>query len=197
MQFFTTNKQFKMMRLLESLYSDPYASQYELAVKVGIVPGLVNRYIKEQQECNHVRVVSENQRVKSYHLTEQGVKQLLILKHEYYKEIIDMHLELEEEVRRYLRRAAVPEKIVLFGANSIASIISGMPEYEVLYVLDNDTRFHGKKWLGYDVYPIEEGLVDGKTVIICSYTHSKEMVDQLRNMQESNPALCIRFIQLN
>jgi DNA-binding PadR family transcriptional regulator len=196
MHFYETNKTFKIMRMLEGLRSDPYDSQYELAQKVGIVPGLVNRYIKEQEELGHIRILSENQRVKSYHVTDSGLTYLRSLKHQYYNEIIDIHLEMAEEVKRYLQEAAVPREIVLFGANSIASIISGIAEYDVLYIVDNNPQLRRKEWLGYEVHPVSIDFLADKTVIICSWAHSEEMGNQLQAIQNQFPGRPFRYIHL-
>ena len=64
--------------ILKLISEDNDISQDKISKNVGIVPSMVNKYLKDFEEKGYILKSGENKRNMTYQLTEQGKKEVAI-----------------------------------------------------------------------------------------------------------------------
>jgi predicted transcriptional regulator len=186
--FFNPSPNFREMMILKLISKNENISQDKLAKNVGIVPSMVNRYLKDFEEKEYLIKDGENRRNMKYELTDEGKKRLQFLTVSFVNEVSKMYSDTKNSflnVINVLEKNSI-NKILLYGAGVIGGIVLKVlnsENMEVIGFIDDSLSKHGDKIHGIDIYSpneIKEEKYDA--VIIASFRHSEEI---LKNAKEN------------
>lgn len=180
--FFNPSPNFREMMILKLISKNTNISQDKLAKNVGIVPSMVNRYLKDFEEKNYLLKQGENKRSMSYELTEEGTKRLQFLIVSFVNEVSKMYSDTKTSflnVIDLLEKNNI-KRILLYGAGVIGGIVLKVlnsENLEVIGFIDDSVSKHGDKIHGIDIYAPDEVKEEKyDAVIIASFRHSKEIL---------------------
>ena len=91
--FFNPSPNFREMSILKALTESSSVSQERLARIAGIVPSMVNKYIRDFEDSELIQKEGENRRNMKYVLTEAGKFRLQYLTILYLKEAAKLYTE--------------------------------------------------------------------------------------------------------
>jgi len=186
--FFNPSPNFREMMILKLISKNENISQDKLSKNVGIVPSMVNRYLKDFEEKKYLIKDGENRRNMKYELTDDGKKRLQFLTVSFVNEVSKMYSDTKNSflnVINVLEKNNI-NKILLYGAGVIGGIVLKVlnsENMEVIGFIDDSISKHGDKIHGIDIYSpdeIKEEKYDA--VIIASFRHSEEI---LKNAKEN------------
>lgn len=186
--FFNPSPNFREMMILKLISKNENISQDKLSKNVGIVPSMVNRYLKDFEEKKYLIKDGENRRNMKYELTDEGKKRLQFLTVSFVNEVSKMYSDTKNSflnVINVLEKNNI-NKILLYGAGVIGGIVLKVlnsENMEVIGFIDDSLSKHGDKIHGIDIYSpdeIKEEKYDA--VIIASFRHSEEI---LKNAKEN------------
>jgi prephenate dehydrogenase len=186
--FFNPSPNFREMMILKLISKNENISQDKLSKNVGIVPSMVNRYLKDFEEKKYLIKDGENRRNMKYELTDDGKKRLQFLTVSFVNEVSKMYSDTKNSflnVINVLEKNNI-NKILLYGAGVIGGIVLKVlnsENMEVIGFIDDSLSKHGDKIHGIDIYSpdeIKEEKYDA--VIIASFRHSEEI---LKNAKEN------------
>lgn len=91
LEFFSVTKDYRVLRLLDTISKSKNMTQESLGERIGVSKGMINRYIKELRNNNILcQGVLE--------LTDEGMTRLLDLRSKYYDEITKLNLIFSNEL---------------------------------------------------------------------------------------------------
>ncbi|MDN5343699.1 MULTISPECIES: winged helix-turn-helix transcriptional regulator [Oceanotoga] len=186
--FFNPSPNFREMMILKLISKNENISQDKLSKNVGIVPSMVNRYLKDFEEKKYLIKDGENRRNMKYELTDEGKKRLQFLTVSFVNEVSKMYSDTKNSflnVINVLEKNNI-NKILLYGAGVIGGIVLKVlnsENMEVIGFIDDSLSKHGDKIHGIDIYsPAEIKEEKYDAVIIASFRHSEEI---LKNAKEN------------
>ena len=175
--------------LMMEIERDPLISQSALGDKAGLVPSMVNTYIRRMSERGLVEKHGQSRRTTSYYLTESGRDHRAELARRYSIETVRLYKYAKEEFRRLLGAGAdrlKHKRIVVYG-----SAETGELSCQVLLelgcqlggVVDNDPLQQGRILFGHTVVSPEAlESFDPQVVLVGSLGHTAEIESKLTHL---------------
>lgn len=189
LNFLQPTSSYREMVLLEEIGSDIPVTQGALSRKAGIVPGMVNKYIKNFAADGLIEIEGNSTRNMRYALTDKGLKrkkELFIL---YLKETVALYKGAKEGVMRRLRDfyAEGIRRIVLYGAAETAELAYNAAEetgFQVVGIVDGSTKKQGKPFLGKIISaPMQIESFRPDAVIISSFGFQEQIYENIKELE--------------
>jgi predicted transcriptional regulator len=190
--FFNPSPNFREMMILKLISKNSDISQEKLSKNVGIVPSMVNRYLKDFEDKGFLLKLGENKRIMQYELTESGKIRLQFLIVSFVNEVSKMFSETKNSflsVLDVLEKDNI-KKIFLYGAGVIGGTVLKVLNSENLEVagfIDDSLSKQGDKIHGITIYsPEDVSKKDYDAVIIASFRHSEAIMKNAVNNKIQN-----------
>ena len=176
--------------LMIEVEHDPSISQSRLGKKIGLVPSMVNNYIRQMSEQGFLIKAGSSHRKTTYHLTEKGRAHCAELMKRYRIETVRLYKYAKQEFRRRLvgkfnsNRAL---KVALYGAaetGELAYQVCLELGHEVVGVVDQDPSRQGNHLFACRVSdPSKLTTMKPDVVFITSMGHADEIAGQLDGLR--------------
>ncbi len=184
-RFFKTMPDYKELIILSEIDENPKTTQKEIAVKCGITPPMVNKYLANLESKGEIKIKGTTTRNTTYHLTDEGKNKLMILNISYSREILRMYKDSEkhfEPVWNYLNAKKL-KKILLFGSGDIGEMaleIMESHDIKITGFIDENSKRIGEKIQKFTIKSIDDlKLLDFDSIVITSYRHGIEMANRI------------------
>lgn len=184
--FFNPSPNFREMSILKALTESSSVSQERLARLAGIVPSMVNKYIKDFEDSGLIQKEGENRRNMRYVLTEAGKFRLQYLTILYLKEAAKLYTESREifgEVLDTLKESE-HQSFYLYGAGIIGGILADVLRTEgmkIIGFIDDSIAKQNGTFHDLHVFSPEEVTCNEDTaVIVASFRHADNIVKNAR-----------------
>ncbi len=175
--------------LMLEIERDPLISQSKLADKAGLVPSMVNTYIRRMAEQGLVEKHGDSRRNTSYHLTDSGRDRRADLTRRYSIETMRLYKYAKGEFRRLLGARADElkhKRIVVYGSAETGALsCQVLIEMGCLLVgvVDNDPNQQGRSVFGHTVVSPETlETFDPQVVLVGSLGHAAEIEGRLTHL---------------
>ena len=182
----TPGKLIRELVMMLEIERDPMISQSALADKAGLVPSMVNTYIRRMSEQGLLEKHGDSRRSTSYHLTDSGRGRRAELMRRYSIETVRLYKYAKGEFRRRLGQRTDEFKnrrTVIYGSAETGELscqILMEMGCRLVGVVDNDPRQQGRDLFGHIVLsPDELERLDPEVVIIGSLGHVREIEKRL------------------
>ncbi|MBN1916581.1 MAG: hypothetical protein JW889_01625 [Verrucomicrobia bacterium] len=191
LQFFRPSAVLRELVLLFGIHQESNTTQSRLARMAGIVPAMVNNYIKEFVGAGYVAVRGRTNRDMSYHLTEAGGVRLTELFRKYLNETVGLYIHAKDEIRRQLQGILDEgfRRVVFYGAaetGEIAVAVGHELGFDVVGIVDSDPRKHGKAVNGLCVgAPETISALTPEVVVISSFGYQSQIRQQIVAISQS------------
>jgi len=180
--FFNPSPNFREMTILQMISKDPQVSQENIAKGVGIVPSMVNRYLKDFEDRSFIVKTGENRRQMNYEITAEGKKRLQFLVVSFITEVSRIYFETKksfDNVLKTLERSDL-STILLYGAGVVGGIVLKVLTSEGINVagfIDDSIAKQEEKLYGINILnPQNLEKLRYDAVIIASFKHSEEIL---------------------
>jgi len=171
-EFFEYSPTYRQMMILQAL-NENVSVQSEIALKAGIVPSLVNKYLKDLHDKGLVEKNGGR-----YKLTNGGLVQLNYLRLAYFSEISQMYKSIELKFQDIFLKLSGKRDIAIYGAGIVGQmierLITSRSSFNVLSFIDDDDEKIGTKIDGIPVVPLD-AVLQVDAVIIASFKNAEEM----------------------
>lgn len=171
-KFFEHTSLARQLFILQAL-SEGTTTQNEIAIKAGIVPSLVNKYLKLFLQEGFVEKTKGK-----YNLTQKGIIKLNYLKLMYLLEISQLYQSIEIKFQDIFLKLSGKRSICIFGAGVVGKMLLGLiankANINVISFLDEDKKKVGSKINGIPILPLEE-KVQADAVIVASFKNGELM----------------------
>jgi len=190
LHFFRPSAALRELMLLFGIHQESRTTQARLAAMAGIVPAMVNNYIKEFVRAGHVSVRGRTNRDMTYHLTEAGEARLADLFRRYLNETIGLYIHAKNEIRSRLQHVYDEgfRRVVFYGAAETGEIAVGVGHelgLDVAGIVDSDPRKHGKALNGLSIQPPETiASIQPEVVVISSFGYQNQIRERIRSISE-------------
>lgn len=171
---------FRELVLLDEIARNESVTQSLLAERAGIVPAMVNNYIKTFTKKGYLSVEGNNRDMK-YRITPDGEQHKFLLLLSYFRETVGLYKNVKEEIKNKLLSLKTEgiKRIVLYGAAETAEITMGAADIiglEVIGIVDNDREKHDKEFFGLTVSAPEAiEMLRPDAIVITSSGHQDEI----------------------
>lgn len=191
LQFLQPAKPLRQLLILLLIKKEGRLSQARIAKEVGIVPAMVNNYIKEFRREGLLRIESESAHRPHYILTDAGQERIKELLFSYKNEIIKLYKGIRDDFFKAVENlhAEGVKRVVLFGAGDVAELIYprlaeiGM---EVVAVVDSDATKWGTFFFAHRVQEPEKIKEFGANVVlITSFAHKEQIKKELQELERN------------
>ncbi|SHN68915.1 winged helix-turn-helix domain-containing protein [Fervidobacterium gondwanense] len=174
--FFEYSPLYRQMTILQAL-SEGITKHSEIALKAGIVPSLVNKYLKSFESDGLVQKSGNK-----YLLTESGQIKLNYLRLSYLSEISQMYKSIELKFQDIFLKLVGKRDICIFGAGVVgtmlARLISTRQSHNIVAYLDEKAEKINTKVEGIPVMSIDTKIqVDA--YIVASFKNASKMAEKL------------------
>lgn len=182
--FFNPSPNFREMSILKALAENPEISQERLARTAGVVPSMINRYIKDFEDQDLISKEGENRRRMKYILSESGRFRLQYLTIAYLREVAKLYSQSRDIFGNVLDMITVNgyNNLLLYGAGIIGEILADTLRTEGINLLgfvDDSPAKQEDILHGFKVYSPEKGTTLGADgVIVGSFRHAENIVKQ-------------------
>jgi len=174
--FFEYSPVFRRMAILQAL-SEGITKHSELALKSGIVPSLVNKYLKDFEKEGLVEKVN-----RTYKLTNTGLIRLNYLRLGYLSEIAQMYKNIELKFADIFLKIAGKRDLCIYGAGVVGKLlmhlISTRQSHNIVAFLDEDEKKIGTKIEGIVVLPLET-RISADAYLVASFKNGEIMAKKL------------------
>jgi DNA-binding MarR family transcriptional regulator len=191
LQFFRPSAALRELALLFGIRQESHTTQSRLAKLAGIVPAMVNNYIKEFVAAGHVTVRGRTNRNMTYHLTDEGQTRLSELFRLYLNETVGLYIHAKDEIRSRLKEIADEgfRRVIFYGAAATGEIAVSVGHelgLDVAGVVDSDPHKHGTAINGLRVQPPEAiATAAPEVVVISSFGYQAQIRQRIRSISES------------
>ena len=180
--FFNPSPDFRELSILKALSEKASISQEKLARVAGVVPSMINRYVRDFEERGYIVKEGETRRNMKYVLTESGSFRLRFLTLAYLQEMAGLYVKSKGTFQSVLDELSeLSEKgFFLYGAGIVGGLLIDVlltEGIEVISFLDDSPAKQGDSFHGVKVLPPEEAVnkeCDG--VVVASFRHSDQIV---------------------
>ncbi len=190
LRFFRPSAAFRELVLLYGIHQQSNTTQSRLAKLAGIVPAMVNNYIKGFVKAGHVAVRGRTNRNMTYHLTEAGEARLSELFRKYLNETVGLYIHAKDEIRRQLQIIYDEGfgRVVFYGAaetGEIAVAVGHEIGFDVAGIVDSDPRKHGRSINGLLVEPPEViSVLQPEVVVISSFGYQNQIRQRVGSISD-------------
>lgn len=175
-KFFEYSPTFRVMMILKAL-EDGITTHGEIASLAGIVPSLVNKYLKKLKDEGLV----DNPDGK-YQITDQGRIKLNYLYLSYLSEIVDLYSSIENKFQDVFLKLVGKRELCIFGAGVVGRmferLITTRSNFHIVAFLDEDEKKIGTKIDGIPVISLEDKF-RADAIIVASFKNGERMVRKL------------------
>ncbi|MGY4686693.1 MarR family transcriptional regulator [Petrotoga mexicana DSM 14811] len=190
--FFNPSPNFREMMILKLISQENDISQETMAKKVGVVPSMINKYLKDFEENGNIIKSGENKRNMSYELTEAGKKRLQFLTLSFVDEVSELYTETKDSFKKVFQTLKKDnlKDILLYGAGVVGGIVLKVLKDEninIIGFLDDSPSKQGDKLQGIDIYPPEKAKeLTYDALIIASFRKSEKILEKAteRNLEK-------------
>jgi DNA-binding MarR family transcriptional regulator len=189
--FLQPTSSYRELILLDEIGRNPRVTQNELALKAGVVPAMVNNYIKNFVRDGEICVVGNKTRNVRYSLTTQGERKKFDLLLSYLKETVKLYKSAKEGLKTRLHefRKEGIRTIILYGAADTAELAFNAAEeigIEVLGIVDGDTIKQGKEFLGKVIQgPDAIAGLAPDAVVISSFGFQNQIYESIKELEHN------------
>jgi len=185
--FFNPSPNFREMSILKALTESSSVSQERLARIAGIVPSMVNKYIRDFEDSELIQKEGENRRNMKYVLTEAGKFRLQYLTILYLKEAAKLYTESRDIFGEVLDtiKGSDHESFYLYGAGIIGGILADVLRTEGIKIIgfidDSAAKQNGTF---HDLHVFSPEKVEGRddtAVIVASFRHANHIVKNAKD----------------
>jgi DNA-binding MarR family transcriptional regulator len=190
--FFNPSPNFRELMILQIISKNENVSQEMIAKTVGIVPSMVNRYLKDFEDKKYIIKTGENRRKMNYEITADGKKRLQFLTVSFINEVSKIYSETKKSFNKVLDKIENMgyQNILLYGAGVVGGIVLKVLTSEninVIGFIDDSISKQGDKIHGINIYsPKEVKIMDYDMIIIASFRHSEDILKNARENELSN-----------
>ncbi len=190
--FFNPSPNFREMSILKALTESSSVSQERLARIAGIVPSMVNKYIKDFEDSGLISKEGDNRRNMKYVLTEAGKFRLQYLTILYLKEAAKLYTESREIFGQVLDtlKESEHQSFYLYGAGIIGGILADVLRTEgmkIIGFIDDSIAKQSGTFHDLHVFSPEEVTCKEETaVIVASFRHADNIVKNARESGMKN-----------
>jgi len=174
--FFEYSPLYRQMAILQAL-SEGITKHSEIALKAGIVPSLVNKYLKSFESEGLVQKSGNK-----YLLTENGQIKLNYLRLSYLSETSQMYKSIELKFQDIFLKLVGKRDICIFGAGVVgtmlARLISTRQSHNIVAYLDEKAEKINTKVEGIPVMPIDT-KIQADAYIVASFKNAQKMAEKL------------------
>ncbi|MGQ9855349.1 MAG: winged helix-turn-helix domain-containing protein [Fervidobacterium sp.] len=174
--FFEYSPLYRQMAILQAL-SEGITKHSEIALKAGIVPSLVNKYLKSFESEGLVQKSGNK-----YLLTENGQIKLNYLRLSYLSEISQMYKSIELKFQDIFLKLVGKRDICIFGAGVVgtmlARLISTRQSHNIIAFLDEKVEKINTKVEGIPVMPVDT-KIQADAYIVASFKNAQKMAEKL------------------
>jgi DNA-binding PadR family transcriptional regulator len=163
------------------LIENPSSSQEALARNAGVVPSMVNRYLKDFEEDGLIMKEGGNRRNMEYILSRDGQYRLQYLTIAFLSEVARLYSESQgifRDVFDYLNHGGY-RHLILYGAGIIGGILIDALKtegYEIMGFVDDSSLKQNETFRGVRVFPPETASnIVYDAVIIASFRHAERI----------------------
>ncbi|WP_240739407.1 winged helix-turn-helix transcriptional regulator [Marinitoga lauensis] len=116
--FFNPSPNFRELMILQIISQNERVSQEMIAKSVGIVPSMVNRYLKDFEDKKYIIKTGGNRRNMNYEITYEGKKRLQFLTVSFINEVSKIYSETKKSFNKVLDKIEDMgyQNILLYGA---------------------------------------------------------------------------------
>jgi len=188
LRFLHPTSLFRELVLLYEIANSSRVTQSSLAARAGIVPAMVNNYIKTFTKKEYI-LVEGNNRDMRYTITPEGEKYRFSLLLSYFRETVGLYKNVKEEIQVKLQELLSEgiRAIVLYGAAETAEITLNAADcigMKVIGIVDGDLSKQGKDFFGNIIEApskIQEIMPDA--VVISSSGHQDEIYREIKQYE--------------
>ncbi|KAF2955392.1 MULTISPECIES: MarR family winged helix-turn-helix transcriptional regulator [Marinitoga] len=190
--FFNPSPNFRELMILQIISKNENVSQEMIAKTVGIVPSMVNRYLKDFEDKKYIIKTGENRRKMNYEITADGKKRLQFLTVSFINEVSKIYAETKKSFNKVLDKIEDMgyQNILLYGAGVVGGIVLKVLTSEninVIGFIDDSISKQGDKIHGINIYsPKEVKNMEYDMIIIASFRHSEDILKNARENELSN-----------
>lgn len=174
--FFEYSPLYRQMAILQAL-SEGITKHSEIALKAGIVPSLVNKYLKSFESEGLVQKSGNK-----YLLTENGQIKLNYLRLSYLSETSQMYKSIELKFQDIFLKLVGKRDICIFGAGVVgtmlARLISTRQSHNIVAFLDEKDEKINSKVEGIPVMPIDT-KIQADAYIVALFKNAQKMAEKL------------------
>ncbi|MBW7995106.1 MAG: hypothetical protein FVQ81_00760 [Candidatus Glassbacteria bacterium] len=179
-------KLIRELAIMLGIERDPMVTQSALGAKAGLVPSMVNTYIRRMAEQGLLEKRGDNRRTTSYYLTDAGRSRRAELRRRYSIETVRLYKYAKGEFRRLLGARADELKrmrTVIYGAAETGELSCQVlleMGCRLVGVVDSDPTQQGRDMFGHIVQSpdaLEE--LDPQVVLVGSLGHASEIENRL------------------
>jgi len=178
--------------LMIEVEHDPSISQSRLALKIGLVPSMVNTYIRRMSEQGYLIKAGSSHRRTTYHLTGKGRAHCAELMKRYSIETVRLYKYAKQEFRRRLAgkfSSCKALKVALYGAAETGELVYQVcleMGHKVVGVVDQDPCRQGCRIFGCRVSdPAKLEQMAPDVVFITSMGHADEISRKLEPLRHN------------
>ena len=193
------SKSTRVLAILDALSRDSSLSQFELGKQLNLSGAMVNQYLKQLQGSGLVEFLPVNGKSYRYTLTDRGQQSRREMFSDYSSETVRLYTTIKDFVLEKLSglREEGKRRLGLFGASETCEVVLSAlrdTEFQVMLLLDNDTRKQGQIFNGHVVSaPHVLDQVDCDAVVITSFGKQTEIYGQLKPYSEKRGFQIVRF----
>lgn len=191
MKFFSPTSDLKELLLLQHIEKKPDTTQKEIAKTIDAAASMVNVYIDNLEEKNHLIREYQSAKIVYYKITSKGIKRKNYLAITYLHELLELYRLAEANIESFLLQLEEQGyiNIFLYGGGEVAETILGIIKsrknrpLKVLAVVDDSLDRQDKELSGYKIISREEikdYQHDG--IVITSYTFEEDIRKRLEEI---------------
>ncbi|OQY09543.1 MAG: MarR family transcriptional regulator [Marinitoga sp. 4572_148] len=190
--FLNPSPNFRELMILQIISQNKKVSQEMIAKSVGIVPSMVNRYLKDFEDKKYIIKTGGNRRNMNYEITHDGKKRLQFLTVSFINEVSKIYSETKKSFNKVLDKIEDMgyQNILLYGAGVVGGIVLKVLTGEninVIGFIDDSVSKQGDKIHGINIYsPEEVKNMNYDMIIIASFRHSEDILKNAKENQLSN-----------
>ncbi|WP_448374308.1 winged helix-turn-helix domain-containing protein [Fervidobacterium sp.] len=181
--FFEPSVYYRQMAILQAL-SEGIAKHSEIAIRAGIVPSLVNKYLKAFEMEGLVKKVNN-----TYTITEEGMIKLNYLRLSYLSEISQMYKNIELKFQDIFLKLVGKRDICIYGAGVVGTmlerLISTKQTHNVIAFIDEDEKKINTKIDGIIITSLNT-KVNADAYVVASFKNAEDMTKKLLSVGYRN-----------
>ncbi|MGB9614466.1 MAG: winged helix-turn-helix domain-containing protein [Fervidobacterium sp.] len=177
-EFFEYSPLYRQMMILQAL-SQGNVTHSELALKAGIVPSLVNKYLKTFLTEGTVEKVGGK-----YKLSDKGIVKLNYLRLAYLSEISQLYKDIELKFQDIFLKLIGKRDVAIYGAGVVGKMLlrlmSNKEKFNIVAFIDEDDSKVGTKIEGVPVISFDTHI-QSDAIIIASFKNAEQMSKKALN----------------
>lgn len=182
----TEPNNFKELRLLSEIDTDPEVTQRQLSDRLGVALGLTNIMVRNLAQKGYVKVVESTWKRRLYTLTPRGFSYRVKLMVAYFHRVLDNYQEVRQSLREHLEPLALngESRVAIIGTSEFAELVFlGLKELGIEEMDFFGSNHDGeRKFLGMPINDIESLQPDRyERVVIALLTGWEEPLEDLRS----------------